>query len=129
METAIICTALLGLLLFGLGLGVSLTRGSTNTVSGYNTDPTDRLYKIIRAHGNTTEYAPMLAVLMLFVGARNPATWIIWTMWLVTLCRLLALSLPPRSPNHTLYDLLARWGRTLAGWRCALRRICRCSRW
>ena len=89
METAIICTALLGLLVFGLGFGVSMTRGSTDTVSGYNPDPTDRLYKMIRAHGNTTEYAPMLAVLMLFIGARNPAAWVLWVMWIVTACRYL----------------------------------------
>lgn len=89
METAIICTALLGLLVFGLGFGVSMTRGSTNTTSGYNPDPTDRLYKMIRAHGNTTEYAPMLAVLMLFIGSHNPAAWMIWIMWLVTACRYL----------------------------------------
>jgi len=89
METAILCTALLGLLVFALGLGVSMTRGSTNTIAGFNPDPTDRLYKMIRAHGNTTEYAPMLAVLMLFLGSRNPATWVIWTMWIVTICRYL----------------------------------------
>jgi hypothetical protein len=45
MGTAILCTALLGLLVFGLGFGVSMMRGSTNTVSGFNPDPTDRLYK------------------------------------------------------------------------------------
>jgi len=89
METAVICTALLGLLVFGLGFGVSMTRGSTNTVSGYNPDPADRLYKMVRAHGNTTEYAPMLAVLMLFIGSRNPSMWMIWVMWLVTVCRYL----------------------------------------
>lgn len=91
METAILCTALLGLLLFGLGLAVSLTRGSTNTVSGFNPDPTDRLYKMIRAHGNTAEFAPMVAVLILFLGSRSPSpsTWVLWTMWIVTLCRYL----------------------------------------
>jgi len=89
METAILCIALLGLLLFGLGLAVSLTRGSTNTVSGFNPDPTDRLYKMVRAHGNTAEYAPMVAVLLLFLGSRNPSTWVLWTMWIVTLCRYL----------------------------------------
>src|SRR5712692_2712544 len=85
MTTAILCTVLLGLLLFGLGLGVSLTRGSTNATFGYTPDPTDRLYKMIRAHGNTSEYAPMLAVLMLLIGSRNPALWILWVMGIATL--------------------------------------------
>ncbi|HJY83528.1 MAG TPA: MAPEG family protein, partial [Candidatus Binatia bacterium] len=73
MTTAIVCTALLGLLVFGLGLSVSLTRGQTGTNFGYSPDPTDRMYKMVRAHGNATEYVPMLAVLMLLVGGHNPA--------------------------------------------------------
>jgi hypothetical protein len=89
MATAVICTGLLGLLLFGLGLGVSLTRGSTNKTFGYDPDPTDRLYKMVRAHGNTTEYAPMLAVLMLLLGSRDPAAWVLWVMWIATVCRYL----------------------------------------
>jgi uncharacterized protein len=89
MTTAIVCTALLGLLVFGLGLGVSLTRGQTGTNFGYNPDPADRLYKMVRAHSNATEYGPMLALLMLVIGSGNPSTWLLWTMWLVTACRYL----------------------------------------
>lgn len=89
MTTAIMCTALLGLLVFGLGLAVSLTRGQTGTNFGYNPDPADRMYKLVRAHGNATEYAPMLAVLMLLVGARDPATWALWVMGIVTASRYL----------------------------------------
>ena len=89
MATAVICTGLLGLLLFGLGLGVSLTRGSSNKNFGYNPDPTDRLYKMVRAHGNTTEYAPMLAVLILFLGSRDPATWVLWVIGIATISRYL----------------------------------------
>ena len=92
MTIAIICTVLLGLLLFGLGLGVSLTRGSTKTNFGYTPDPTDRLYKMIRAHGNTTEYAPMLAVLMLLVGSRNPSLWMLWVMGIATVSRYLLVA-------------------------------------
>ncbi len=92
MTIAIICTALLGLLLFGLGLGVSLTRGSTKTNFGYTPDPTDRLYKMIRAHGNTSEYAPMLAVLMLLVGSRNPSLWALWVMGIATVSRYLLVA-------------------------------------
>jgi uncharacterized protein len=89
MTTAIVCTVLLGLLVFGLGLGVSLTRGQTGTNFGYNPDPADRMYKMVRAHGNATEYAPMIAVLMLLIGARAPATWVLWVMGSVTACRYL----------------------------------------
>lgn len=72
MNTAAVCAGVLGLLVFGLGLGVSLTRGATKTSIGYNPDPKDRLYKMVRAHGNATEYNPMLAVLILYLGSRDP---------------------------------------------------------
>lgn len=87
MNAALICTALLGLLVFGLGIAVSLVRGSTNTVYGFTPDPNDRLYKLVRAHCNATEYAPMLAVLMLFLAIRGPSPWMVWTFALATLCR------------------------------------------
>ncbi len=87
MTIAIICTALLGLLVFGLGFGVSLMRGSTSTIFGYTPDPTDRMYKMVRAHGNATEYAAMLAVLMILVGMREPAIWALWVMGITTASR------------------------------------------
>ena len=89
MNVAIVCTALLGLLVFGLGLAVSLTRGATRTNFGFTPDPTDRLYKRVRAHGNAAEYAPMLAILILLIGARNPAPWMVWTFVAATLFRYL----------------------------------------
>ena len=89
MMTAVVCTALLGLLVFGLGLAVSLTRGQTGTNFGANPDPADRLYKMVRAHANATEFAPMLAVLMLLIGAHDPGSWILWVMWIATISRYL----------------------------------------
>ena len=89
MYTAAVCAGVLGLLVFGLGIGVSLTRGATNTVIGYNPDPTDRLYKMVRAHGNAIEYNPMLAVLMLYVAARQPAAWIVWVFVVAMVSRIL----------------------------------------
>ena len=120
MTIAVICTGLLGLLIFGLGFGVSMTRASTGTNFGYTPDPADRLYKMVRAHSNTAEYAPMLAVLMLLAGARNPATWVLWVMVIVTLSRyLLALGLivSPTRTSPTRSALYGRWGLTWAGWR------------
>ena len=89
MNVAIVCTALLGLLVFGLGLAVSLTRGATRTNFGFTPDPTDRLYKRVRAHGNAAEYSPMLAILMLLIGARQPAAWMVWTFIAATAFRYL----------------------------------------
>ena len=75
MNVALGCIALLGLLLVALGLAVSLTRGRTETVIGHSSDPTDKLHKLVRAHGNTTEYAPMLALLIYVLGTRDPGSW------------------------------------------------------
>ena len=89
MSTAIVCAALLGLLVFGLGLLVSVTRGNTSQVIGHPPDPADRLHKLVRAHGNATEYAPMLAVLILLVGSRQPDPWMTMTFVAATVCRYL----------------------------------------
>lgn len=89
MATAITCTALLGLLVFGLGLAVSLTRGRTGTIFGSAPDPTDLLHKMVRAHGNATEYAAMLSVLILLIGSHEPTTWMLWAMWIAVVSRYL----------------------------------------
>ncbi len=94
MTVALTCIALLGLLLIGLGMAVSFTRRGTKTIIGHSADPADRLHKLVRAHGNTAEYAPMLAVLMLALALREPAAWVLWCMGLATLSRyVLALGL------------------------------------
>ena len=47
------CVTLMGGLLFGLGFGVSMVRGSRNKLGIVPQDSTDILFKIQRAHGNT----------------------------------------------------------------------------
>lgn len=75
MTIALVCVALLGILLFGLGFVVSTTRGRTDTLAGDSGDPADTLHKVVRAHGNTSEYVGLLAVLILVLGSREPSTW------------------------------------------------------
>jgi uncharacterized protein len=89
MTAALVCTALLGLLVIGLGLGVSTLRGSTSTTIGHKLDPGDPLHKMVRAHGNATEYAPMLAILMLAIAGRGATPWMVWTFVAATLSRYL----------------------------------------
>ncbi|MDQ0390560.1 MAPEG family protein [Labrys monachus] len=88
-EVALICTAVLGLLLFGLGLSVSVMRFRERIVAGCEPDPANPLHKVIRAHANTAEYAPFLAVLFLYLGARSPSVATVWLIVAVTLCRCL----------------------------------------
>jgi uncharacterized membrane protein YecN with MAPEG domain len=88
-PVALACVLVLGLLLFGFGPVVSVKRGQTRTFIGFSAEPTDGLHKLIRAHANTAEYAPFLAVLMLYHGAHHPADWVVWTMVAATACRCL----------------------------------------
>jgi uncharacterized membrane protein YecN with MAPEG domain len=80
MTVALVCVALLGLLLIALGFAVSTARGQENVLIGSPEDPTHRLQKLVRAHGNTAEYAPMFAVLIYALGTLAPATWVLWCM-------------------------------------------------
>ena len=89
MHTAVVCIGVLGLLVIGLGIGVSLTRGATNTAIGYNPDPSDRLYKMIRAHGNATEFNPTLAILIYYLGTQQPASWMQWIFIVAATSRVL----------------------------------------
>jgi len=88
-STALACTAILGLLLFALGLAISTLRFRGGTLSGHAASPDDPLAKLVRAHGNTAEYVPFLAVLFLYLGAHNPPSWQVWCMVGATACRLL----------------------------------------
>lgn len=78
MNLAITCIGLLGLLVFGLGLGVSMTRRRTGTSIGCADDPSAPLYKWIRAHGNACEFAPMLAVLIYALANGGYGGWNGW---------------------------------------------------
>lgn len=89
MNTAAVCAGVLGLLVILLGFGVSMTRGATNTTIGFHPDPADRLYKMVRAHGNATEYNPTLMILILYLGTRQPASWVEWMFVVAAVSRVL----------------------------------------
>ena len=66
---------------------MSTVRGRTEKLTGASSDPADPLHKLMRAHGNTTEYAAMLALLIYVLGSMSPATWVLWCMGLATASR------------------------------------------
>lgn len=92
MKIALICIALLGALVIGLGLYVTICRGKTNTITGGIDEADNILNKAMRAHGNTIEFAPMLAVLIYALGMMRPDVWVVWCMILVTLSRYLIVA-------------------------------------
>ena len=89
MSVYLICISLLGLLSFALGFNVSMTRNSSGAMYGGDIEPESRLYKAQRAHGNTIEYAPILAILMFALGQAEQPSWVIWSMVVATFCRFL----------------------------------------
>jgi len=92
MVVGIICTALLGLLLFGLGLYVSILRGRTNRSIGCDTGPKDPLHRAVRAHGNTAEYAPFLGLLFLWFAMHPAPTWVAAVIVIATAARFLIVA-------------------------------------
>ena len=76
-TTVIVCTALMGILLFGLGANVTrhrAMRGATGTQMP--TDPSDRLLIAQRAHGNAAEYVPTLLVLLVVCSTLTDGWWL-----------------------------------------------------
>jgi hypothetical protein len=75
MTTALVCTAVLGAMVFLLGFNVSRMRGVTAKTGGDQmpSDPASPLLIAQRAHGNAIEYIPTLIILFLLVGLRSPA--------------------------------------------------------
>lgn len=92
MTVGILCTALLGLLLFGLGLYVSMLRRHTHRVIGHSSDPTDTLHRAVRAHGNTAEYAPFLGLLFLWYAMHPGSAWVSIVIVVATMARFLLVA-------------------------------------
>ena len=91
MTIALACTGVFGLLLFGLGLWISLWRTLRRDFFFGAAEPTAFTTKLSRAHGNTAEFAPFLAILMLWLGAHQPASWVQAAMIGATVSRLLVV--------------------------------------
>ena len=76
-PVTVVCIALLGILLFVLGANVTrhrAVRGGTG--NQMPTDPADRLFIAIRAHGNAAEYVPTLIVLLFVCDALTGGWWL-----------------------------------------------------
>src|SRR5215510_3654285 len=89
MNVYLICSGILVILYFWLGLHVSLTRRRTRTSIGSGSDPSGPLNKAVRAHGNAAEYTPIFVALFLYFMLAGFGGWIPWVVVLVTICRVL----------------------------------------
>ena len=88
-PVAVYCTAALGALLFLLGLAVSIFRFRTGTGVGPAAERNSMLNKLIRAHANTAEFAPFLAVIFLYFGWCGPSELVVNLIIAATICRFL----------------------------------------
>ena len=91
MQLPVLCTSILGLLIFLLGFLISMLRGKTGIIyyGGSLDDPTSPLTKAVRALGNTAEFAPILAVMFLYLGTTDPDSWVCWAIVIATISRVL----------------------------------------
>lgn len=89
MFTAVITTAAMAALIFVLGFLVSIRRTQTDIITGLENDPTSKLNKAVRAHGNAAEYVPVLAVLTIYLGLQGPVMWAEWAMIVAAVSRYL----------------------------------------
>lgn len=90
MTIAVISVAIMAITLFSLGFLVSIRRGAEDTITGMSDDPTNGLRKAVRSHGNNAEWVPILAILMLYLGANSPALWVEITFGVIALGRVAA---------------------------------------
>jgi uncharacterized protein len=79
-----LCIGLLALLSLLLGILVTVGRGKFDTFIGHSSDPEDTLHKWVRAHSNTTEYAPLLMILIYLLSLNPISSWVWWFIILAT---------------------------------------------
>ena len=89
---ALVCVSALGLLLFGLGACVSGLRFRSKRLSSHAVEPDSLLHRVVRAHGNSAEFIPLLAVLILYLGAGRPPAWVMACAVGATLSRFLLVA-------------------------------------
>lgn len=105
MNLAYLCIGILAFLVVGGGFGVSMQRRSSRTSTGVPDDPTHGLTRWSRAHGNTIEYAPMIAIMIGLLASSATPIWVTVCMVGATASRVLifgGLALAPTlaKPNQ-----------------------------
>jgi len=89
MDIYLLCVAALALPVFAGGFYVSSMRSKHRRGAGLPEDTDHPLFRAIRAHGNSTEYAAILSVLFIAVSMQDPAPWVGYLVIVMTLARYL----------------------------------------
>lgn len=104
------CVAALALLLFLLSVSVTVVRLRTKMLAGAPDDPTRLLTKLVRAQGNTAEYAAMLAVLIVMHGTAPRPAWVSAIMLLAVVARVLFAAGMLLSPSLARFNIIRAVG-------------------
>jgi uncharacterized membrane protein YecN with MAPEG domain len=91
MTTALICTSVIGLLIFGLSFWSALRRLRLKAFFAGADEPASFTTKLSRGHGNTAEFGPFLALLFLTATALGGSPWSAAAMIGATLSRVLVV--------------------------------------
>ncbi|MBC7995882.1 MAG: MAPEG family protein [Rhizobacter sp.] len=84
MNIVLLCTGFLVILYAALSVNVSRVRRQGR---GSSRATETQLTQAVRAHGNAAEYIPLLVVLLLYLNAAAPGTWLAALAVLATLSR------------------------------------------
>lgn len=98
-PVALWCIAALAVLLFGLGMAISRERLKSRQLIGAPDDPESRLLKLVRAQGNTAEYAGILAVMIAILGTAPRDGWVTVAMAAAVVARYLFVAGMVMSPS------------------------------
>ncbi|MFG1374161.1 MAPEG family protein [Xanthobacter oligotrophicus] len=104
------CVAALALLLFLLSVSITVVRLRTKMLAGAPDDPTRLLAKLVRAQGNTAEYAAMLAVLIVMHGAAPRPAWVSTMMALAVAARVVFAAGMLLSPSLARFNIIRAVG-------------------
>ncbi|ROS05330.1 hypothetical protein EDC56_0860 [Sinobacterium caligoides] len=87
MSIPLLCIVLMIVLCLSTGFAVSWYRGAYNVFAGYDSDPSNTLYKLVRAHANSCEFVPVFAVLIYLLSLQQQPDWVLWFTIAATFCR------------------------------------------
>lgn len=114
----VVLSALLGILLFGLSVAITVVRLRRGVLTSTPDDPRDLLTKLVRTQANTAEYVPFLALAMIVAGIGAPAWWVQAAMWLAVASRYLfavGMLVPARLDRFNLVHAMGAGGTYIAG--------------
>lgn len=87
MSISIVSISLLFILCLVLAFNTSVSRSITGNYNGMETNENNLLYRAQRAHLNSVEYAPLLAIVFYILGQQEQSEWVLTAIITITTLR------------------------------------------